>query len=94
MTPQEHQAISDLAELRIHEYFDHYLTNVFPGQVGRIMEAHNADVNAHPTQFKTLASVKRKVDRTGWMLAGMSALAGAIGSLAAFLYYIVGIKKP
>jgi hypothetical protein len=83
VTPAEHQQIAELTELQVHRYFDHYLTDVFPKQMDRCFAAHNSDVDAHPEAFGTMRKTKRRVDRVLWMIAGGSAVGGAIFGAAA-----------
>ena len=89
MTGPERQQIMDIADLAINRYFDHYLTEVFPDQLDRLMKSHNADGGAHPTQFATLAATSSKVSQVTWMVAGMSALLGfalTVGALASYYW--------
>jgi hypothetical protein len=76
MTPQEHQQVVDIARLCAHEYFDHYLTDVFPKQMDHYFKGH---VESCP--------VGKKVDRLKWMVAGMSALVVAGVTVGELLYY-------
>lgn len=82
--PECREEISDLAKLRIHEYFDHYLTNVFPKQAKALFASHDADVRAH----QDVLLVHEKTCRTGttikrwkWMIAGAFSLIGIIGTI-------------
>ena len=86
MSPTERQQVIDLAQLQINQYFDHYLTAIFPKQLADLMDCHNHSDEAHPVQFKCLAAVKRKVSRAGWMIAGMSALLGLGATVAAIFW--------
>ena len=71
----------DLIRLQIHEYFDHYLTEVFPEQVGTIVGAHDKDIEAHAGQLEPLKKAARMMDRTRWMLLGAMAILGGLLSL-------------
>jgi hypothetical protein len=75
----------DIANLAIHEYFNHYLTSVFPQQLDRMFESHNDDVTAHPVAFRELRATAGRVNRWGWMLAGMSALTGLAVTVGAIV---------
>jgi hypothetical protein len=82
MTPAQHQESVDIAKVVANEYFDHYLTLVFPGQIEQLFKAHNRDVNAHilliaPIQ-KTLSRGKKFV----WMVLGGSAVIGTLLGIA------------
>lgn len=83
MTPAEHQAIVDISRLQIHEYFDHYLTDVFPKQIDEIMRAHNQDAEAHQPRIAPLYRTKRQVDRFTWLILGGAAVAGFVGGILA-----------
>jgi len=87
MTSPERQQIIDIAKLQINEYFDHYLTEVFPEQIDRIMSSHNSDGDAHPIQFATLEATSSKVSRATWMMAGMSILVSFVVTAAALAKY-------
>jgi hypothetical protein len=81
MTPAEHQSIMDIAEVQVNRYFDHYLSEVFPQQIERIMNAHNQDAEAHEPRIAPLVKAKRRVDRMIWMVLGGSAVIGCVGTL-------------
>lgn len=87
MNAIERQQIMDIADLQINRYFDRYLTEIFPDQLDRMMQAHNSDNQAHPVQFKMLTDTSGRVSRITWMVMGMSALisfALTVGALAAY----------
>jgi len=95
MTPEDHQAVVDASKVVVNEYFDHYLTEVFPKTVDRLFGTHNSDINAHPEQMTTLFRTKKRVDRWTWMFAGMSALVGsAIGFGPMVYHWLCGLPKP
>ena len=87
MTGTERQQMMDIAELAINRYFDHYLTEIFPEQMDRLMQSHNSDGGAHPSQFATLAATSSKVSRATWMMAGMSVLVTFVVTAAALAKY-------
>jgi hypothetical protein len=87
MTPADHQQVVDIAKVVVNEYFDHYLSEVFPQQLDRMFTSHNESVEAHPKQFATLAKTKRKVDRATWMILGVTTLVAALGGLGSVVYY-------
>ncbi len=66
----------------IQAYFDHYLTQVYPEQLKRAFDQHNADPKAHPVAFRMIAKTSRRVNRSMWLLAGGSAVAGFLLGLA------------
>lgn len=75
--PQENiQQVKEIAELEVRRYFDHYQTEVFPGQLRTIIEAHDADDKAH-------GSVEARVNRVVWIGLGIAVASGASGALAA-----------
>ena len=41
-----------VAELAVRRFFDHYLDEVFPEQLVRVVAAHNQDVDAHSKQIR------------------------------------------
>jgi hypothetical protein len=83
MNREDHDHTVEMIELGIHRYFDHYLTDVFPGQMERLFESHNKDVDAHPVQFTQLTRTKRRVDKAAWMIAGVVALVSVLTALGA-----------
>jgi hypothetical protein len=83
MTADEHQRMVDIAQLQVHEYFDHYLTDVFPTQICLIMDAHDKDGLAHETRLAPLYQAKKSFERFRWMILGGAAVVGCLGTLAA-----------
>jgi hypothetical protein len=80
----DHQEVSDIAKLRIHEYFDRYLTDVFPKQMKGLFEKHNMDVAAHQDQFaihEKTCRPGRKLSKVMWMCAGGTAVISAAATL-------------
>lgn len=94
MTPADHQEVMDIAEVQVNRYFDHYLSEIFPAQLDRMFAAHNESVEAHPKAFKTLAVVKKKVDRVFWMGAGIAFLVTALGAVGSVVYYWYQARPP
>jgi hypothetical protein len=82
MTPAERQEVVDLAQLSIHQYFDHYLTDVFPQQIGHIMGSHEGNATAHEVRFAPLVKSARRFNRIMWTVAGGIAVAGFFGTIA------------
>jgi hypothetical protein len=73
-----------MARLCVHEYFDHYLTDIFPQQTRALFAAHNQDAEAHDPRFSIHTKncpTARRVDRLKWMIAGGSVVAGATMTL-------------
>lgn len=83
MTAAEHQQMVDISRLQVHEYFDHYLTDVFPKQIAEIMQAHNKDAEAHEPRIGPLNSMKRSFYRYKWMILGGVAVLGFVGGVLA-----------
>lgn len=83
MTPAERQVIVDVARLQVHEYFDHYLANVFPRQIDVILAGHNRDAEAHEPRFRPLMRAKQRFDRLIWLVIGGSTVIGAVGGFIA-----------
>jgi hypothetical protein len=81
MDAKEHQATVDVAKVVVNEYFDHYLTEVFPSQLDRMFQSHNQDAEAHEVRFKVLVKAKRKMDRILWMILGGAAVVSVLGTL-------------
>jgi hypothetical protein len=80
MNREDHDRTVEIAKLAINEYFDHYLSQVFPGQMERLFGAHNQDAGAHVPQFEIhvkTCPTRRKVSRVLWMVAGGAAVLGA-----------------
>ena len=83
MTPEQHQDTVDIAKLQVHEYFDHYLGEVFPRQISEIMDAHNGAAVAHEVRIAPLYRTKKSFERFRWMILGGAAVAGCLGTLVA-----------
>lgn len=95
MTPEDHQTVVDASKVVVNEYFDHYLTEVFPKTLDRMFAGHNSDINAHPVQMKALFDTKKKVDRWTWMIAGMSALFGTVVGFGPAVYsWLQKLSQP
>lgn len=70
----ERTEVNDIAELKIRQYFDDYLTNVFPSQVKQLIELHDSDDKAH-------GAVERRFDKTFWVMIGVAFAGGGAGAL-------------
>jgi hypothetical protein len=68
----QREEVGDVAELEVRRYFDHYLGNVFPGQVQQMVKAHDLDEASH-------GGVAKKVSRCLWLLLG-AGVAGGFGA--------------
>ena len=44
--------IAMIAEITVQRFFTHYLEEVFPEQLERLIESHNNDVTAHTEQIR------------------------------------------
>jgi hypothetical protein len=77
MNKEDHDRTIEIAKLTVHEYFDHYLTDVFPQQTAAIISAHDQDAEAHRPVIIPLQRLKQRVDRVLWMVAGGAAVIGA-----------------
>lgn len=73
LTERERDEVKELAELEVRRYFDTYLKDVFPTQVGQIVRLHNLSPAAH-------GGVERKVNRAIWLITGASALGGGLSA--------------
>jgi hypothetical protein len=73
----------DIARLQVHEYFDHYLTDVFPQQIVGIMRAHNQDAEAHEPRVAPLNRMHRQFTKYKWMVLGGVAVLGFVGGVLA-----------
>ena len=73
MEPKE---VETIAELAIRRFFDHYLDNVFPEQLDRVIHAHNADAGAHKQQIQH--AVRTESYRIRLWLIGLI-FAGGVG---------------
>jgi predicted phage gp36 major capsid-like protein len=83
MTPTQHQEMVDVAKVHINEYFDHYLTDVFPKQMDRLFKAHNQDAEAHGPLILPLQKSERRGRKFVWMILGGAAVLGGLVTLAA-----------
>jgi hypothetical protein len=76
------EQVSTIAELEVRRYFDHYLTEVFPGQVKAVVDAHNNDPNAH-------GGVATRFNKLVWIGMGAAAMAG--GGIMKAISLLVGV---
>lgn len=75
LNQQQRAEVSDIAELAVRRYFDHYLTEVFPAQVKGIegkIRAHDQSVFAH-------GSIVRRFAKFKYLLLGFAAAGGIAG---------------
>ena len=70
------QQMERIARLEVQAGFAHYLTEIFPEQLERIIAAHNCDVTAHVEQIQN--AVKTESARMKLWLYGLI-FAGGIG---------------
>jgi hypothetical protein len=94
MNDEDRKDVEDIARIHIHEYFDHYLCEIFPQQLDRSFAAHNSDIQAHPVQMKELFKTKKKVDRLAWMGAGIVAFITAVVTVGPTLYHWLVDRTP
>lgn len=66
------QEVQMIAELEVRQYFDHYLTEIFPKQLAVTLEAHDQNCGAH-------GSITKRFERFKWMLIGLAAGGGISG---------------
>lgn len=72
----EMRQVEQIAELAVRQYFDHYLTDVFPQQVRAIREHTHLMVERHDQSDRAHGSVERRFNRLVWLTAGMAAAGG------------------
>lgn len=78
--------VTEIAELAVRRYFDHYLDEVWPQQETRIVESIKAAVTAHDQDPASHTGVARRFDRFFWTLAGLSLGSGVgIGTISTLL---------
>ena len=66
----QRREVSDISELAIRRYFDHFLSEVLP----RFFESHNSDCKAH-------GGVSTHFERFKWLLVGLSFGVGVGGGI-------------
>lgn len=69
LTEMERDEAKDIAELKVRQYFDSYLRDVFPTQVKQMLQEHNNDPEAHD-------GVAKKVSRAQWLITGAMTVMG------------------
>lgn len=75
LNKQQRDEVKDIAELAVRQYFDHYLTEVFPQQVKAFdqkLRAHDVNVFAH-------GGIVRRFAKFKYLLIGFAAAGGFIG---------------
>lgn len=75
LSDDQRQEVVTIAKLTVHEYFDHYLANVFPQSIQTVIDAHDHNCAAH-------GSVTKRFERFKWLLVGLafgSGIGGGIG---------------
>jgi hypothetical protein len=76
MTSNERKQMEDIAELKVRQYFDHYLYQTLPATLDQAVASHNVDPSAH-------GGVERKFNRMVWLAMGLAASGG--GTVGAML---------
>lgn len=71
LSDDQRQEVTTIAKLTVHEYFDHYLEEVFPKSITTILDAHDHNCAAHNSVAKRFGQLK-------WLLTGL-AFGGGIG---------------
>ena len=66
MPEMTEERVREIARDEVTRFFNHYLLNIFPKQMDRILKAHNHDTTAHN-------GVVRLFERQRWMLVGLVA---------------------
>ena len=61
--------VKDAAELKVRQYFDHYLEEVLPKQLEAAIKSHDTDPQAH-------GGVATEVKKAKWLLTGAAAVFG------------------
>jgi hypothetical protein len=85
MNSDDRAEAATIAELEVHKYFDHYLTDIFPRQLADFFEAHNDDSGAHAKQFATHVvecPVIKRFDRVKWLAIGLLVACSAAGTVS------------
>ena len=75
LSDDQKQDVVTIAKLTVHEYFDHYLAEVFPKSIQAVMDAHDHNCEAH-------GSVTKRFERFKWLFVGLafgSGIGGGIG---------------
>lgn len=69
LNENQRDEVKDIAELKVRQYFDEYLTNVFPSQVKQMITEHDNNPTAHD-------GVAGEVKKAKWLLTGAAAVFG------------------
>ena len=70
LSDDQRAEVSDLSELAVRRYFDHFLEEVLP----RFFTSHDSDCEAHN-------GVAKKLERFKWLLVGLSFGVGVGGGI-------------
>jgi len=81
MNAADRKQVIDISRLQVHEYFDHYLTDVFPQQMDAIIEGHNQDAEAHEPRLSSLVKTQQQFNRLKWVMVGGSAVVGIVSGI-------------
>jgi hypothetical protein len=60
LNADDRDEVGIIAELEVHRYFDHYLTETFPKQMDRLFATHVVE-----------CPVAKKIDRVKWLTYGL-----------------------
>jgi len=75
LSDDQRREVTTIAKLTVHEYFDFYLTDVFPKSIQTVLDAHDHNCAAH-------GSVTKRFERFKWPIIGLafgSGIGGGIG---------------
>lgn len=89
MNIEDCKKVELVAQVKVQEYFNHYLEKVFPEQLERSITAHNLDVTAHSRQIKT--AIKAESARIRLWIVGLifaGGFGGGVGVREALAFFM------
>ena len=81
MNSADERQVTTISRLQVHEYFDHYLTDVFPQQMDAIIDGHNQDAEAHEPRLGPLVKTQQQFNRLRWVVVGGGAVIGVVSGV-------------
>lgn len=78
-----------IAEVKVRQFFEHYLNEIFPEQLTQLIAAHDNDVRAHRIQIREairVESYRVKLWLIGLIFAG--GVGGGLGIREAVAFFV------
>lgn len=80
LTDAQHREVTQIAQLEVRQYFDHYLNVVYPKQRADIETKVETSIQAHDDAENAHGFAEKRLNRIIWLVLGMAVAGGAGGA--------------